>query len=212
MMEQINIKIFLRQSAVIQKYSKLPDDYYMPGISIDTRTLRKGETYIALHGDRFDGHEFIPDAIRKGASAVVFDQAHCGDLLPGEVVAFQVRDTLQFLMEFAGWYRSNFEITVFALTGSTGKTTTKEMLAAILSMENETLKTQKNQNNFIGVSLTLLAFQKTTEVAVIELGTNHPGEISALTQIVQPTHAAITNIGSGHIGFFGSKEAIFQEK
>lgn len=211
-MEQINIKNFLQQSAVIQKFSELPDDYYMPGISIDTRTLRKGETYIALRGDRFDGHEFIPDAIRNGASAVVFDQAHCGDLLPGEVVAFQVRDTLQFLMEFAGWYRSNFEITVFALTGSTGKTTTKEMLAAILSMESETLKTQKNQNNFIGVSLTLLAFQKTTEVAVIELGTNHPGEISALTQIVQPTHAAITNIGSGHIGFFGSKEAIFQEK
>jgi len=211
-MEHIHIKNFLQQSGTVQKHSVLPDDYCMPAISIDTRTLRKGETYIALRGDRFNGHDFIPDAITKGASAIVYDQAYYGETLSEEVAGFQVRDTLKFLMEYAGWYRSNFKVAVFALTGSTGKTTTKEMLAAVLRIKNQILKTQKNQNNFIGVSLTLLEFKKTTEIAIIELGTNHPGEISALTQIVQPTHAAITNIGSGHIGFFGSKEAIYREK
>lgn len=211
-MEKIQIKNFIEQSRTIQDFSGLTEDYCMPAISIDTRTLRRGETYLALRGDRFDGHDFIPQAIQKGASAVVYDQTDLYDQITGEVVAFQVRDTLQFLMEFAGWYRSNFQATVFALTGSTGKTTTKEMLAAILSLEKETLKTSKNQNNFIGVSLTLLELQKTTEIAVIELGTNHPGEISTLTQMVQPSSAAITNIGSGHIGFFGSKEAIYREK
>lgn len=212
MMEQFQLKNFIKQSGTIQEFSALPDNYCLPAISIDTRTLCKGETYLALRGDCFDGHAFILDAIKKGASAVVYDQADCHDQITGEVIAFQVRDTLQFLMEFAGWYRSNFEATVFALTGSTGKTTTKEMLAAILSLEKETLKTRKNQNNFIGVSLTLLRLQKTTEIAVIELGTNHPGEISTLAHMVKPTHAAITNIGSGHIGYFGSKEAIYREK
>jgi UDP-N-acetylmuramoyl-tripeptide--D-alanyl-D-alanine ligase len=211
-MEPFKIKQFLQQSTTVQKSSGLPEDYQMPDISIDTRSLRKGDAYIALRGDRFDGHDFIPDAIQKGASTVVYDQAQFVDKLSGDVVALQVSDTLQFLMEFSGWYRSQFQSTVFALTGSTGKTTTKEMLAAILSLEKVTLKTPKNQNNFIGVPLTLFEFQKMTEVAVIELGTNHPGEISALTQIVQPTHAAITNIGSGHIGFFGSKKAIYKEK
>jgi len=121
-------------------------------------------------------------------------------------------NTVDFLLEFAGWYRKKFNIPVVGITGSTGKTTVKEMIAAVLEERFKVMKTQGNQNNFIGVSLTLLNLTSSTELAVIEMGTNHPGEIARLTRAVKPTHAAISNIGRGHIGFFRSLEAIFQEK
>ncbi|UCF63752.1 MAG: UDP-N-acetylmuramoyl-tripeptide--D-alanyl-D-alanine ligase [bacterium] len=211
-MERTEITHFLQKSQTVKQSVNLPGQTVFPGISIDTRTLLKGEVYIAIRGERFDGHDFIPEAIKKGAVGIVYSDTAVTQNLSPDVFGLQVSDTLQFLMEFAGWYRSHYDLSVFALTGSTGKTTTKEMLAGILNRGFITLKTKKNLNNFIGVSLTLLELEKSTEMAVIELGTNHPGEIAILTQIVRPTHAAITNIGSGHIGFFGSQEAIFQEK
>ena len=211
-MERTEIKQFIQKSQTVKQSVYLQDTAAFQGISIDTRTLHKGDVYVAIQGERFDGHDFIPEAIKKGAAGIVFSDTSVAQNLSYDIFGLRVSDTLDFLMEFAGWYRSQFNLPVFALTGSTGKTTTKEMLAGILNRKFQTLKTQKNLNNFIGVSLTLLELAKSTEMAVIELGTNHPGEIATLTQIVRPTHAAITNIGSGHIGFFGTREAIYQEK
>jgi UDP-N-acetylmuramoyl-tripeptide--D-alanyl-D-alanine ligase len=212
MMEKMKFKNFLLHSKTIRGTFDLPQDFSVQGISTDSRTLQRGEVFIALLGDYFDGHNFLEMAIRKGAAALVISKDQHLTGLPGKIPVIHTIDTLHFLMEYAGWYRSQFELPVIGLTGSTGKTTCKEMLAAVLNRKYQVVKTQKNLNNFIGVSLTLLQLQKNMEIAIVEMGTNHPGEISTLTEMVRPTQAAITNIGSGHIGFFGSREAIFDEK
>ena len=183
----------------------------IPGVSIDSRTLQPGEMFVAIPGERFDGHRFIPRALEKGASLIVA-QADSAPQLPQDIPLLLVEDTIRFLGQLAGWYRRQFAIPVLALTGSAGKTTTKEMISAILSTSYRVMSTLGNLNNFIGVPLTLFRLEEDTEIAVVEMGTNHPGEIATLTSIVQPTHALITNIGSGHIGFFGSREAIYKEK
>lgn len=211
-MEPMALRKFLGESRTIQAASNISEDFIVTGISTDTRSLQKGEVFVALQGEHFDGHDFLKTAIDRGAAALVISQAHRLTAGMDSLPTLRVTDTLAFLMEYAGWYRSQFSAQIFALTGSTGKTTCKEMLAAVLSRKYHIIKTPKNLNNFIGVSLTLLQLQKKVEVGIIELGTNHPGEIATLTAMVRPTQAAITNIGSGHIGFFGSRQAIFQEK
>jgi UDP-N-acetylmuramoyl-tripeptide--D-alanyl-D-alanine ligase len=211
-MEKVRLIRFLKQAETVAENFLADPDFYFSGISIDSRTLQPGEVFVAITGEKYDGHQFIPAAIEKGAIGVVYQEAY---QLPGKIegiVYIPVSDTLRFLMEFAGWYRSQFKIPVVGLTGSSGKTTTKEMLSAVLQRKFQVTKTFRNLNNFIGTSLTLLEIQIQTEIAVIEIGTNHPGEIAELAKMVHPTHAAITNIGSGHIGFFGSREAIYKEK
>ncbi len=211
-MEPMVLKNFLEESHTIQAISNINRDFLVTGISTDTRSLQQGEVFVALQGEHFDGHDFLKTAIERGAAALVISQAHRLTAGMDSLPTLRVTDTLAFLMEYAGWYRSQFSMQIFALTGSTGKTTCKEMLAAVLSRKYRIIKTPKNLNNFIGVSLSLLQLQKNVEVGIIEMGTNHPGEIATLTRMVKPTQAAITNIGSGHIGFFGSRQAIFQEK
>lgn len=181
-----------------------------PHISTDTRNIEKGSLFIAIKGPNFDGHDFIADAAKKGARGAVVSR----DLLPpgDDLVIVKVKDTVKALGDIAKFHRSRFDIPVIALTGSNGKTTTKEMLALILSVKYNVLKNEGTENNFIGVPQTLLRLNGTHDIAVIELGTNHPGEIGYLADIVQPNCGMIINIGPSHLEFFGSIENIRKEK
>ncbi|RMG63342.1 MAG: UDP-N-acetylmuramoyl-tripeptide--D-alanyl-D-alanine ligase [Calditrichaeota bacterium] len=194
---------------------ELPPSSY-PHLSIDSRTLRQGQPFLALRGERFDGHDFVLQAWERGAGFVVVEAAWYFRQPPeltnrlSRIVV--VADTLGFLQRLAAWHRRHFSLPVVGITGSAGKTTTREMLAAILSRRYRVLQNAGNQNNHIGVPLTLLKLRADHEVAVLEIGTNHPGEIALLTELIQPGYAIVTQIGKGHIGFFGSLDAVFEEK
>ncbi len=182
-------------------------DTQFNGVSIDTRTIEPGELFVAIKGPHFDGHQFVKQAIEKGAIAVMVDR-------PSEVKVPQmiVTDTRLSLGRLAHVWRQQFSIPVIALTGSCGKTGTKEMIAAILRQRGPTLATQGNKNNDYGVPLTLLGLKPEHQYAVIEMGTNSPGEISYLTKIAEPTVALITNIYGQHLEGLGSLEGISREK
>lgn len=165
-----------------------------------------GELFVALRGNR-DGHDFVPDAIRRGAAAVLASTP-----LGAGIPAIYVGDTLAALQRIAKAWRERLSCRVIGVTGSVGKTTTKEMLAAILSTQFETVKTEKNYNNEIGVPVMALKLTERTEYAVLEMGMNHFGELSALTRIAQPDIAVITTIGTMHIENLGSREGILSAK
>lgn len=177
------------------------------GISTDTRTLRTEEIFLALRGENFDGHQFVEEAIAKGAIAVVTDHA-----LPLSVPQLVVKDTLAAYQTLGNWWREQFEIPMIAVTGSCGKTTTKELIAAVLGQHGNVLKTQANYNNEIGVPKTLLELRSEHQFAVIEMAMRGRGQIALLSQIARPTVAVITNVGTAHIGLLGSEEAIAQAK
>lgn len=185
-------------------------------ISTDTRSIKAGQFFIPLRGENFDGHEFVQDAIAKKASAIAIQSNWYSEQeemsFPKDLTVIVVENTLDFLQKLSAWHRSHFDISIIAITGSNGKTTLRKMVADLLANKYEVLTSEGNQNNHIGVPLTLLKIQSVHEIAVIEMGTNHPGEITMLTQLVNPTIGIITNIGKGHIGYFGSLEAIYQEK
>jgi len=181
-------------------------------ISIDTRTLKPGDVYFALKGDRFDGHDFVKMAFEKGASASVVNKNWIDDSLSEQNAIIWVEETLIALQTLAKNYRSTFKIPVLGITGTNGKTTTKEMIAAVLSNKFRTVKTTGNLNNHIGLPLSLLNIEDKSEVAVIEMGANHIGEIKNLCEIATPTHGLITNIGAGHLEFFGSIENVAKAK
>lgn len=176
-------------------------------ISIDTRTLKKGDLFIAIKGEHFDGHEFITEAIAKGAVAVIVATEQST-----EIPQLQVTDTRKALGQIAKLHRQRFQIPRIAITGSSGKTTTKEMLATILRQMGPVLATKGNYNNDIGVPLTLLRLQAKHEFAVLELGANYPGEIAYTTQLVAPKIAAIINVAPAHIQGFGSIAAVANAK
>jgi UDP-N-acetylmuramoyl-tripeptide--D-alanyl-D-alanine ligase len=181
-------------------------------VSIDSRRIRGGELFVALRGERFDGHEFAAAALQSGAIAAVVERRWWESASQPEGNFFLVEDTLLALQEMAACYRRRFDIPVLALTGSSGKTTTKELIAAVLETRYRVLKTEGNLNNHIGVPLTLLRLSSDHEIAVVELGMNHPGEIARLTEITAPTHALVTNIGKGHLGFFDTIEDLARAK
>ena len=183
------------------------------GVSIDTRKLKPGEVYFALQGERFDGHDFLPDAFRKGASAAVVRRSWIQESQPAaDWRLIVVDDPLAALQQVAAAYRRRFDIPVLGLTGTNGKTTTKEMAAAVLAKKYRVVKTPGNLNNHIGTPLSLLQLEPDVDVAVIEMGTNHFGEIRRLCEIAAPTHGLITNIGAGHLEFFGSVENVAKAK
>lgn len=184
------------------------------GISTDTRTLAAGELFIALAGENFDGHDCLEKAAGKRASALLIraDAAEKIPAAPEGLPVIAVCDTLVALGDIARDWRQRFPIPVVAITGSSGKTTTKEMVATILSQRRSTLKTEGNLNNRIGLPQTLLRLRKHHELAVVELGMNCPGEIATLTAIAVPEVGLITNIGPAHIEGLGSLEAIREEK
>ncbi len=174
-------------------------------ISTDTRTLTPGSVFVALKGDRFDGHTFIPQALDQGSCLIISEHSIHGPHI-------QVPDTLAAYQSIARWWREQFAIPVIGITGSVGKTTTKEFLAAALNRYGPVLKSQSNHNNDIGVAQTLLHLESHHRFAVLEMAMRGPGEIARLATTAQPTHALITNIGTAHIGRLGSREAIAAAK
>ncbi|MEH1840520.1 MAG: UDP-N-acetylmuramoyl-tripeptide--D-alanyl-D-alanine ligase [Nostoc sp.] len=178
------------------------------GIQTDSRTLKPGEVFLALRGDKFDGHEFVQTAIAKGAIAAIVDFEYENPGLP----ILQVKDTLKAYQKISRWWRDRFNIPVIGVTGSVGKTTTKELIAAVLGTKGRVHKTYGNYNNEIGVPKTLLELGKEHDYAVIEMAMRGRGQIAELTQIARPTIGVITNVGTAHIELLGSEEAIAQAK
>jgi len=178
------------------------------GVSIDTRTLKAGDIFFAVKGPNFDGHKFIAEAFGKGAVAVVAQKGT--EVKGGPVIS--VEDTVRALGDLAAYMRKAFKIPLVAVAGSTGKTTTKEMIAAILSRDRAVLKTEGNKNNIIGLPLTLTGLRAEHSAAVVELGISAPGEMERLVEISSPDVALITNIGRAHIENFSGIEAISVEK
>lgn len=177
-------------------------------VSTDTRQIIPGSIFFALKGDKFNANEFAEEALRKGASYSVIDEAK----YKTSDRCILVDDVLQTLQKLARYHRDQLGIPVIGLTGSNGKTTSKELVNAVLSKKFKTFATKGNLNNHIGVPLTLLAIDKTIEIAVVEMGANHLGEIALLSSIANPTHGFITNIGKAHIGTFGGFENIIRGK
>ena len=175
-------------------------------VCIDSRRATPGALYVPIIGQVHDGHAFIDGARRGGALCTLTDRP-----LP-EGPYIRVPDTLEALQKLAAFYRCRFDIPVIGVTGSVGKTSTKEMLAAVLSSRFRTFKTPGNLNNQTGVPLTLFRLEPEHELAIIEMGTNHPGEIRRLSAMAQPTICLITNVGVAHIEFFGTRENIFRGK
>lgn len=189
-----------------------PGRAWEPGqISFDTRRLRPGDVFIALRGDR-DGHDFLEDAVAKGAAGAVVERDRPLPDPPAGFVRVRVADSLAALGAWAAAHRSRCCPTIVAVTGSSGKTTTKDRLFEILSREAPTLATEGNLNNHIGVPITLLALEPEHRFAVIEIAMNHPGEIAPLSRLVRPDHVVVTTVGWAHIGALGTREAILAEK
>ncbi|MFA5575457.1 MAG: UDP-N-acetylmuramoyl-tripeptide--D-alanyl-D-alanine ligase [Brumimicrobium sp.] len=182
--------------------------YQCSGVSTDTRTVKKGELFIALKGDNFNGNEYAQQAIDSGANFSVVDEINYAD----NQKIFYVENGLTFLQKLAAFHRKKFNIPVLGITGSNGKTTTKELVVAVLSKKFNVLYTEGNLNNHIGVPLTLLRLKNIHEIAIVEMGASHVGDIKELTDIAHPTHGIITNIGTAHIEGFGSQENIVKTK
>ncbi len=190
--------------------NKMPDENtVLTGISTDTRSLKTGELFVALKGERFDGHAFVSTAASKGAGAILA-QDPIDD--PIDIPCLFVPDTLRAYGKLANAYRRKLHTRFLAVTGSMGKTSTKEMAAAILSRRYRVAKTEKNENNRVGVPKTLLSVDPNMDTAVIELGSNIPGEIALLTEIVQPDRALLTNIAPVHLEHFRTIEGVRLEK
>ncbi len=183
------------------------------GVSIDTRTIRPGQLFVAICGPNFDAHDFLDRALDDGARGLLIDRQKFDKLIGhGDQPVIGVDDTTRALGELAAAHRQRFSGPVVALTGSSGKTTSKEMCAAVLGAKWDCLKTEGNLNNEFGLPLTLMRRESHHEAAIVELGMNHRGEIARLAQIAAPTVAVITNIGTAHIEYLGSLEAIAEEK
>ncbi|RMH19816.1 MAG: UDP-N-acetylmuramoyl-tripeptide--D-alanyl-D-alanine ligase [Gammaproteobacteria bacterium] len=183
-------------------------DCCVEGVSIDTRTLRHGELFVALNGDRHDGHDYIDDAFKKGACAVMVQKSIQSNL--PWILVKNCREALGILAEFC---RNQFPGIVFGITGSNGKTTVKELLKSILSGKGRVLATHGNQNNDIGVPLTILGLLHSPfDYLVVEMGSNHPGEIDYLARIVRPDIAVVTSIGQAHLSGFGDVQGVIREK
>lgn len=183
------------------------------GISTDTRTLEKGDCFIALKGARYDGHDFIRQALEKGARVIVHSQGIPGlSVRHSDARFIRVEDTLGALGELARQTRQKFRIPAVAVTGSAGKTTVKELIAYVLSERFQVLKNRGTENNLIGVPKTILQLQKEHEVLVLELGTSRPGEIQRLSGIAAPQIGVVTQIGHSHLQGLGTLEGVRDEK
>ncbi|WP_027339306.1 UDP-N-acetylmuramoyl-tripeptide--D-alanyl-D-alanine ligase [Halonatronum saccharophilum] len=184
-------------------------DVYVDGVSIDTRTLKEGDLFIAIEGENFDGHNFLEDAFAKGAKAAIVAKNKAFE--SGNPLIL-VEDTKRGLQSLANYYRNRFDIIVVGVTGSTGKTTTKDMIYSVLSQKYKTLKTEGNFNNEIGLPLTLLRLDSSYQALVVEMGMRGLGQIRELAKIAQPDIGVITNVGYAHIEILKTKENIAKAK
>ena len=179
-----------------------------PHISTDTRKLKQGDLFFALKGDNFNGNLFAAKALQQGAAFAVIDEEEYN--ISSKTIL--VDDVLTTLQKLANYHRKTLEVPIVALTGSNGKTTTKELVNTVLSQQFKTVATIGNLNNHIGVPLTLLSMDKSTEIGIVEMGANHFGEIDALCTIAQPDYGYITNFGKAHLEGFGSLEGVVKAK
>ncbi len=180
-------------------------------ISTDSRTIKRGELFVALRGENFDGHNFVESVAKTGAAGAIVDLNWTGKI-PANFTLIRVEDTLRAYQNLAANYRKSLPLKVLAITGSNGKTSTKDFAAAVLAHRFRVTKTQGNFNNHVGLPRTMLEATSQDEVAVWEIGMNHPGEVAMLAKLAAPDAAIITNIGVAHIEFMGSHEAIAAEK
>lgn len=197
----------LQEAAAALGLPQMQAQATLADVCTDTRKIQPGSLFVCLRGERFDGHSFAPQAAQLGAAALLVDHP-----VDADVPQLVVTDTGKALLQLAGWYRRRFRLPVVGLTGSVGKTTTKEFIALVLGAKYNTLKTQGNLNNEIGVPQMLFRLEDSHTAAVIEMGMNHFGEISRLTRAVAPTVGLITNIGVSHIENLGSRAGILQAK
>ena len=181
------------------------------GVCTDSRRLRAGNVFLALCGERFDGHDFLKDPELEKASAVVVSQARLSDVPPG-MPAVSVRDTREALGLIAAAHRKQFSLPVFCVAGSNGKTTTKELLAALLQTTFPTLRSQASFNNDVGVPLSLLELDGSHRAAVLEAGTNHPGELAPLVRLIDPRYGVVPQIGREHLEHFGDIDGVIAEE
>lgn len=179
-------------------------------VCIDSRIIKKGELFIAVKGEVFDGHDFISDVIAKGVRVLIVHKSL--EVKNPKVSVIRVEDTLRALGDIARFHRWRFKIPVIALTGSAGKTTTKEMIAAVLGRKYKVLKNEGTQNNSLGVPLTLLKLKAAHRIAVLECGTNQPGDMAWLADVARPSVAVFTNIGASHLEKLKTVKGVFKEK
>jgi UDP-N-acetylmuramoyl-tripeptide--D-alanyl-D-alanine ligase len=184
-------------------------------VSTDSRSVKAGDLFFALKGDRFDGHDYLDEVAAKHVAAVVVERARAdgaGFKAPGQVAILVVGDVRAALGKLAEAYRGQFDLPLIAVAGSNGKTTTKELLASVLRTKFSTLWSEASFNNDIGVPMTLLRLDKTHQAAVLEAGTNHPGELAPLVRMIRPRYGVLTNIGREHLEFFGDIGGVAQEE
>lgn len=182
-------------------------------VSTDTRSIRPGMIFLAIKGENFDGHNFLDKAVANGAAGVILaDKSKVAKIQNENITILYVKDTLKAYLDIAGGWRSKFSLPVLAITGSNGKTTTKDLTAAILAERYKVLKTQKNFNSEIGMALTLLSLRPEHEVAVIEMGMRGLGQIKTLAGIAKPDIGIVLNVGNTHIELLGSQENIAKAK
>lgn len=209
-----NIKITLEDVFDLPTAEIINPDNFKPvsHVSTDTRNIKKNSLFVALKGKKFDGHNFIADAVKNGAGAVVVNKTMVAKLKDVKVPVIAVKNTTIALGDIAAIWRGKYEGKVIAITGSNGKTSTKEILSTLLSAKYKVQKTAANNNNQIGVPLTILSADNKYNALVLELGTNHFGEIPYTAKIAKPDYAILTNIGESHLEFFKNKEGVYTEK
>lgn len=186
------------------------DDVQISGVTIDTRKINPGNLFVPFKGEHVDGHQFVEDALKNGASAALWQKDVPNP--PKDLPIIVVEDTLVALQELARSYRSELNVKVVGITGSNGKTTTKDMTANLLSLQYKVQKTEGNFNNHIGLPLTILGLESDTDIAVLEMGMSSIGEIEFLTKLANPSAVIITNIGEAHLQDLGSRERIADAK
>lgn len=209
-MEEISVKEIV--AATKGRLLQGLDSMVINHVSTDSRDVKEKTLFIPIIGERVDAHDYVQDVINSHAFAVLISRESMDIQTDGKQAVIYVEDTKDALQDLAAYYRSKFVIPVIGITGSVGKTTTKEMIAAALETKYRVLKTAGNMNSQVGLPLTMFRLEHTHEVAVIEMGMSEPGEMCKLARIAKPTHAVITNIGVSHIGQLGSKENIRKEK
>jgi UDP-N-acetylmuramoyl-tripeptide--D-alanyl-D-alanine ligase len=190
-----------------------PDGFKgVTNVVIDSRKAKKGSLFVAVKGDKFDGHDFVLNAVQNGAAAVVIDKKKLNKFKSLEVPVITVNDTIKAYGDIAKTWRNKLTVKVICITGSNGKTTVKEMIATLLAEKYKVVKTEANNNNHIGVPLTIFSADEKSEILVLELGTNHFGEIEYTSEISRPDISIITNIGDSHLEFLKNREGVYKEK